>query len=140
MRGEGSCASKQWQQHLGEREQHEHPAGDHRTATHRTVRTSGLRLPVHLLGAEVIHPGPFEKLLAQHERTVLVAADIAAAIDEITRLTGSHLALLVLVASQEPVDESGIVSEAACLHVLPEDTPISLRAGRLDREAVAEPA
>src|SRR5207245_2118750 len=85
-------------------------------------------------------PGPFKKLLAQHERTVLVAADIPAAIDEITRVTGSHSALLVLVASQEPVDESGIVSEATSLHVLPEDTPISLGAGRLDRETVAEPA
>ena len=92
------------------------------------------------VGAEVVQPCPVEKFFGQGEGTVLVAADVPAAVDEVARLAGSHVPLLVRVARQEPVEETGIVTETACLHVLPEDAPISLGARRLDGETVAEPA
>src|SRR5882672_6806721 len=91
------------------------------------------------MGAEVVQPRPFEKFVGQDKRAVLVAADVRAAVDEVTGLTGSHLSLLVLVARQERVQESRIVPEPTCLHVFPEDVPISLWAWRLGRETVAEP-
>ena len=92
------------------------------------------------MGAEVVQPCSVEKFFGQGDGTVLVAADVPAAVDEVARLAGSHVAPLMRVARQEPVEETGIVTETACLHVLPEDAPISLGAWRLDGETVAEPA
>jgi len=88
--------------------------------------------------AEVIQPRTFEKFPGQDERAIFVSADVRAAVDEVAWLTRSQLPLLVRVARQEGVEESGIVPEMVGLHVSPEDAPISLGAGRLGGETVTE--
>ena len=62
--------------------------------------------------------GAFKKFLGQQERPILVAADVPAAVDEVARLTGSHLALLMGVAGWFLLRKRPRVAIAAVLAVI----------------------